>query len=199
MLNSIEQLRDDLNRARAFGALFGALGQLTIPILEETDLLRAQFVMAVSALDRYVHEITRVGMLEVFYGVRTPTNAYLRFQVGMEGVFSALADPKESAWFDAEIREKLGYQSFQHPDRIADALRLFSSRELWPSVAAQLGLTVQEVKSELSLIVERRNKIAHESDLDPGFPGARWPISTADSENAVNFIQDICEAIHVVV
>ena len=161
MLSSIEQFRDDIGRVRAIGSLFGSLGQLTIPVLDETDLLRAQFVMAVSALDRYVHEITRVGMLEVFYGVRTPTNAYLRFQVGMEGVFSALADPKESAWFDAEIRGRnSGYQSFQHPDRIADALRLFSSRELWPSVAAQLGLTVQEVKSELSLIVERRNKIA---------------------------------------
>ena len=66
MLNSIEQFREDIGRVRAIGGLYGALGQISVPVLDETDLLRAQFVMAVSALDRYIHEITRVGMLESY-------------------------------------------------------------------------------------------------------------------------------------
>jgi hypothetical protein len=199
MLNSIEQFREDIGRVRAIGGLYGALGQISVPVLDETDLLRAQFVMAVSALDRYIHEITRVGMLESYDERRPRTNAFLRFQVGMEGVMTRLDDLSGNTWFEAEIRERHGYQAFQHPEKIADAVRLFSSCELWPSVASQLGLSVQEVKSELSLIVERRNKIAHESDVDPGFPGARWPISPLDSANAVSFIEDISEAIHIVV
>ena len=199
MLNSIEQFREDIGRVRAIGGLYGALGQISVPVLDETDLLRAQFVMAVSALDRYIHEITRVGMLESYDERRPRTNAFLRFQVGMEGVMTGLDDLSGNNWFEAEIRERHGYQAFQHPEKIVAAVRLFSSCELWPSVASQLGLSVQEVKSELSLIVERRNKIAHESDVDPGFPGARWPISPLDSANAVSFIEDISEAIHIVV
>ena len=199
MLSAIEQFAEDIERVRAIGGLYGALDQLAAPALDETDLLRAQFVMAVSALDRYIHEITRVGMLEVYGGVRPPTNAFLRFQVTMDAAMTGLAGSSGSIWLETEIRERHGFVAFQHPDRIADAVRLFSSCELWPSVASHLGLTVQEVKSELGLIVERRNKISHESDLDPNFPGVRWPISPVDSANAVDFIREVCEAIHTVV
>ena len=78
-------------------------------------------------------------------------------------------------------------------------MRLFSSCELWSSVAVQLGMTVQDVKTRLSLIVERRHKIVHEADLAPSYTGAvvRWPITPTDSADAVDFIQDVCEAIHV--
>ena len=104
-----------------------------------------------------------------------------------------------NAWFETAIREKHGHVAFQHPDKIADAVRLFSSRELWPSVASDLGSTVQDVKDRLRLIVERRNRIVHEADLDPSYPGIRWPISPSDSAEAADFIRDVCEAIHAVV
>ena len=112
---------------------------------------------------------------------------------------TGLAGSSGDTWFEMGIREKHGYLAFQHPDRVADAVRLFSSCELWPSVASQLGMTVQDVKTRLRLIVERRNKIAHEADLDPSFPGSRWPISPSDSANTVDFITDVCEAIHSIV
>jgi hypothetical protein len=56
-----------------------------------------------------------------------------------------------------------------------------------------------ETRPELQLIVDRRNKIAHEADADPSFPGARWPLSTADVEGATKFIEELCEAIHAVI
>ena len=199
MLRSIEQLREDIGRVRAMGLLYEALEHVAVPDLDESDLLRAQFVMAVSALDRYIHEITRVGMLESYEGKRPCTNAFLRFQVGMKSIIGGLDESSGNAWFEAEIRERHGYQAFQHPERIADAVRLFSACELWASVATQLGLNPQIVKSELRLIVERRNKIAHESDLDPSVPGSRWPISLAETESATGFIHEICEAIHIIV
>ncbi len=190
-----------MDRVRVLGGLYGALGQLTTPAVDATDLLRAQFVMSVSALDHYVHEITRVGMLEVYDGKRPPTNAFLRFQVSLDAALTGLAGTSGNSWLETEIRARHGYQAFQHPDRIADAVRLFTSCELWPSVASRLGLSVQDVKDQLRLIVDRRHKIAHEADLAPSYTGAvvRWPITPADSANAVSFIEDVCEAIHVVV
>jgi hypothetical protein len=46
---------------------------------------------------------------------------------------------------------------------------------------------------------DRRNKIAHEADMDPSYPGARWPISETDVNKALDFIEQLCEAIHVAV
>ena len=56
------------------------------------------------------------------------------------------------------------------------------------------------VKSRLSAIVKRRNQIVHESDLDPTFPGTvtRWQISPIDVSDTLEFVQDVCEAIHIV-
>ena len=199
MLDAIEQFRKNVDRVRAIGGLYEALEQLTTPVVDTTDLLRTQIVMIVSALDHYIHEITRIGMLEIYDGVRSPTNAFLRFQVALDAALSGFTEQGGSTWLETEIREKHGYQVFQQPDKIADAVRLFSSCELWPSVASQLGLTTQEVKDELRLIVDRRNKIVHEADLDPSYPGIRWPIAPSDSARAVDFIQSVCEAIHSVV
>ena len=70
MPDSIQQFRENIERVRVLGGLYGVLDQMTTPAVDATDLLRAQFVMAVSALDHYVNEITLVGMLEVYEGQR---------------------------------------------------------------------------------------------------------------------------------
>lgn len=198
MLDAIEQFRKNVDRVQVISGLYETLDKLTTPVVDTTDLLRTQIVMIVSALDHYIHEITRIGMLEICDGVRRPTNAFLRFQVALGAALSGFTEQGGSTWLEMEIREKHGYLAFQHPDKIADAVRLFSSCELWPSVASQLGMTTQEVKGELLLIVERRNKIVHEADLNPSYPGSgdRWPISPSDSARAIDFIQRVCEAIH---
>ncbi len=163
-------------------------------------MLRAQIVMIVSALDLYIHEITRVGMLEVYSGNRPQTDAFLRFQVTLDSAIDGIANPHVSNWLDIEIRERHSHLSFQDPDNIADAVRRFSSCELWPSVARHLNLDVQEVKIRLRTIVKRRNQIVHEADLDPTYPGTvnRWPITPSDVISTIDFVQDVCEAIDII-
>lgn len=170
-----------------------------MPGLDIDDLLRAQIVLAVSALDYYVHELTRLGMIEVFEGHRPQTDAFQKFQVTMIGAINGIATPGTSGWLDNEIRTKHGYASFQQADKVADAIRLFSGVPLWNSVSAQLGIDAALLKQQLRLIIERRNKIAHEADLDPSFPGVRWPITAANAIEATDFIESLCEAIHAVV
>lgn len=199
MINALQHFQKNIERVKNIGGLYSALNQLTTPVVDKTDLLRTQIVMTVSALDHYIHEITRIGMLDIYKGKRPSTPAFLRFQVAMDTAMQELASQGSSAWLETEIREKHGYLAFQHPDKIADAVRLFYSGELWPSVASKMGLTVQGVKNDLRLIVDRRNKIAHEADLDPSFPGTRWPISPSDSAHTIDFIQRVCEAIYFVV
>ena len=72
---------------------------------------------------------------------------------------------------------------------------MFHGQPLWRGVAVRLGLSEVLIKDQLRLIVERRNKIAHEADIDPSFPGARWPISLQDTLDSINFIKIIGQAI----
>ena len=201
MLDILEQFRENIRRVNALGGLYDVLSQQATSAPDLTDLLRSQIVMAVSALDHYVHEITRVGMLEVYDGKRPQTPAFLRFQVTMEATLQGIVSGQQNdGWLDEEIRKKHGYLAFQHPDRIADAVRLFSTRELWTSVASELNLEIDDVKTQLRLIIDRRNQIAHEADLDSRLPGGnRFSISPSDTKKTIDFIQDVGEAIHVVV
>ena len=102
------------------------------------------------------------------------------------------------AWFDAEIRHRHGFLTFQMPDKVADAIRLISDVKLWAAVAPSFGTTDVAAKTQLKLIVERRNKIAHEADQDPTTPGQRWPIDELLVANAVDFLKRTVAAIHAV-
>ncbi len=102
-------------------------------------------------------------------------------------------------WLDAEIRERHGWLSFQDPDKIADALRLISDQKIWNEVGGRIGMDAGAVKMEFKLIVDRRNKIAHEADMDPSAPGARWPIDEALTKDAIDYIEKVAHAIFDVV
>lgn len=64
-------------------------------------------------------------------------------------------------------------------------------------MGTRLGTSHQDIKGQLSLIVERRNKIAHEADIDPTYEiGRRWEINEELVLEAVDFLQKIVETIH---
>ena len=194
MKAAIEQFRQNIAYVRHLSHVHAVAS--SSPGLDASDILRAQIVSAVSALDHYVHEVTRLGTLEVFNRKRTRTPAFDRARVSLEAVLTALDTPGGDDWLDDQIRHDHSFQSFQTPDKIADAVRLFSSVPLWERVAEELHVDLREVKDQLKLIVDRRNKIAHEADLDPTYPGVRWPIDAALVNGAVDFIEQVCEAIH---
>jgi hypothetical protein len=197
-MTPIDQFRANMSRVRHLGSLFVTIKGLTMAAVDLTDILRAELVMAVSALDHLVHELARVGMLDVYHGRRSETDAYRRFRVSMGAAALGLAAPSVSDWFDAAIRDSHGWLSFQRPEKIADAVRLFSTVVLWDAAAARLGLSAADMKTRLQAIVDRRNKIAHEADLDPTLPGATWPIDEVLVNEAVDFIEQVGEAIAAV-
>jgi len=178
------------------GGLYKALSGLTTAAVDASDLLRAQVVLAVSALDYYIHEVTVLGMVAVFEGRRPVTQAFQKYRVAV-GAVSLGMSTRSSSWFETEIRERHSFQSFQQPDKVADAIRLFSDVKLWQEVASRMSSTEKDVKDQLKLIVDRRNKIAHEADLDPSYPGTRWPIKEMDVDLSLQFLRAVCESIHV--
>ncbi|MEQ8962165.1 MAG: HEPN domain-containing protein [Coleofasciculus sp. C2-GNP5-27] len=246
MQSALDQFRISIVRVRELISLHNSVKAQSTTALDLSDILRAALVLAVSALDYYVHEVVTLGMLEIHRGQRSEPNpprnssqsAFSRFQVSLGGArqerliamdiaswleneiqqsqgssflqqshtVSALLPVISSgilnrlnnaSWLEDEVRERLSYQSFQQPEKIADAIRLISDKKLWEEVAQKLGRSAKEVKQQLSAIVDRRNKIAHEADIDPTYNiGSRWNIDESLVSDAVNFVEQVVESIH---
>jgi len=178
-------------------------------ILQPDELLRAEWVARVSALDLYIHELVAQRMLDIFEGRRTSSAAYLRFHVSTETLNRIRVAPTPSdasAAFDLFVRSHLGRITFQFPEDIADGVRLCSTIELWNEVALFLGATqatkaeeAKNLKRQLSLLIGRRNAIAHEGDLQQSPLREPWPISRADLIFVGAQIERIVRAIDAVV
>lgn len=196
-------------RCAQLSALHGYLEKNTSGVLQPDELLRAEWVARLSALDLYVHELVAQQMLEIFQGRRHVTPAFLRFQVSndtLNRVRSAASTSDAGAAFDLEIREQLGHLTYQDPEKIAEGVRLCSTVELWHAVALRMGASqatktarAQTLKRELSLIVRRRNKIAHEGDLHPSTPREPLPLTKSDLSYVENTIKILAESINDVV
>lgn len=191
----IENFRLNLTRVRALGVLYKALVTLTTKVIDTSDILRAQIVLVVSSLDYYIHQVVLLGMSDAFDDKRPKTQSFLNFRVSMDSVIKG-SDTVDSIWFQEEVRDNHSFLSFQKPDRIADAIRFFSDIKLWQEVSKILSMPEKDIKDNLTLIVDRRNKIAHEADMDPSYPGLRWPITENDVEQTIDFIEKLCDAIH---
>jgi RiboL-PSP-HEPN len=248
MQSALDQFRISIGRVRDLIALHNSVKAQATGALDVSDMLRAALVLAVSALDYYVHEVVTLGMLEIHRGHRseptpsanTTQSAFTRFQVSLGGArqdrlaaidiaswleteiqqahgyaflqqshtISALIPAisnsivnrlNNASWLEDEIRERLGYQSFQQADKIADAIRYISDKKLWDEVATKMSKPAKDVKQQLNSIVDRRNKIAHEADIDPTFNiGSRWNIDEVLVGDAVDFIEILVESIHQV-
>lgn len=199
MNNAHRQFQENMARARNLGGLANGLGPLITEAVDVSDMWRAQLVLSVSALDHFIHEVVRLGMIRATDGQRPKTDSYQRFTIPAHAVQAALSGQSTSEWMGNVVREKHAHLSFQDPEKIADAIRLISPVELWNEVGVRTGLQAKDVKMRLKLIVERRNKIAHEADIDPSSPGYRWPITHEMAEDASSFIETVCNAILTIV
>ena len=201
----LDLFKENIRRARDITSIFRVMTAQTTQAFDLSDVLRASLVMLVSALDHFIHEMVRLGMLEAYRAERTRTPAFLRFQVTLDSVLETSSDFDPEARLDSQIRERHGHQSFQTPESIADALRLVSDVALWNEVADGLGMGRRGVTDRLALIAQRRNKIAHEADMMPDYAGqivysdSRFPIDEGMVDDAINFIDRVSETIYTLV
>lgn len=185
------KIRDNISLAESLQTQFTAL--------DLSDILRAQIVFSLSALDLYIHEIVRMKMSEILKGFRTPTTNFNSYQIPMAIAAEWQQGTISQDWLDAVVREKHGHLTFQMPDKISAAVKIISDVELWKEVGLHLGEDPKDIKTQLKLYVSRRNKIAHELDLQPTIPYSRWPIASTDARSCIDFIEKIVLAIdHVI-
>lgn len=197
MQRAYDQFVDNMKYVKELDALFIHLkDNLHLPN-DLTDILRAEWVYSVSAMDKLIHELVRIGMIETFQGRRPQTAKFSSFGITTNTLLSNISNtgyPPEY-WFEQEIIEKHKHLAFQAPEKIADALSLiWNDQHKWQTLAAMLGTNQQTLTTQLKTIVNRRNQIVHEADLDLT-TGVRNSVDKIDIDDVVTFIERLSEAI----
>ncbi len=131
-----------------------------------SDLLRWQWVQCVSAFDKFMHDLVRVGMLEIFVGNRIPTPKYNTFQIDIQTYGDMTNNLIDAGLiFERKIILKHGFLAFQDPNKVADALSfIWNENDKWDKISNLLGMAKNDCTTYLKNIVIRRNQIVHEGD-----------------------------------
>lgn len=205
MLQALNQFKNNIRNIRDLDTRYVQLTQ-AVPADDFSDLLRAEIVYAISALDKFIHELVRIGMVEIYAGRRTSTVQYDNFQLSLRTVATiqnainqnatGVVGPPPESYFEQEIITKHSHLAFQDPDKINVALNLCSDRpHKWQNVANNMGIAEADLKIELKNIVSRRNAIVHEADLDIQ-TGNKNTILHSDAVTMINFIEKLGEEIY---
>lgn len=170
MLNSKIAFQKNIRQANELGGLYDHLSTLVTIQEQFDDLLRSQIVYAVSAFDKLMHDLIRIGIVQIFEGTRSPTGKYQNEGIPIQHLAQLMpgSTPPPAMRFEEIVREKLSTLSFQDPNKIVDGLSfIWNENQKWQHIARGLGMSDGDVKRKQKLIVTRRNAIVHEADLDP--------------------------------
>jgi len=198
MLSALTEFDSSIRRVRELEALYHHLKNILQLPNDLSDLLRSEIVYSVSALDKLIHELVRIGMIEIYCNRRSPTNKYNNFAISLQterNISTTSIQPPEY-WVEQEIVNKHKQLSFQDPQNIADALSLiWNENHKWQKIAIRIGQDPRTLKTQLKNIVNRRNQIVHESDIDI-ILGTKNRITESDTKLIVDFIELLGKAIY---
>lgn len=190
MFNAKRIFHNNIRQANELGGLYDLMSQ-SVAIPEQfDDLLRSQVVNAVSAFDKLMHDLIRIGMVRIFENQRRPTGKYLNEAVAIQHLpgLAAGAIPPPPVRFEEIVREKLSKLSFQDPVKIADGLSyIWDDNQKWQRISQGLGMNDEDVKRKQRLIATRRNAIVHEADLDP-VTNQKLTITRAEAADISDFL-----------
>jgi hypothetical protein len=190
MASALLQFQNNIDSIKDLKGTTDTISSITTPVLNVSDFYRAQIVLVVSALDHFVHEHVLTEMIEIYRGNKSVTSAFMKFPIPLSCAYNSTSRPLDILVLDA-IRTRHSWLSFQDPDKIADAIRLISEMNIWEELARNMRLAPRDLKTRIKLIIERRNKIAHEADMDPTNPGEKWPITSNDVLETINFVSKV--------
>jgi hypothetical protein len=173
------------------------------------DLRRLAIVMAVAALDTYMHRLVVSRAYSQAPMPRTLADMTVRFGDLVNQADAAVVAHREARDTRPRVpakrllRERLLRETFQRYERVSEALAMAGKPKSWKEIAKAMpsSPTQEVVKMTLDTLVERRNAIVHEGDyerLDRPQRARVATVSPREARQSVKFISDLIEAIHQV-
>lgn len=190
---SVSKLTHGCDRADGLWNIFEYIKASAPAALDCSDILRSSLVLTVSAFDLFMHDIYRGEVLDrLRSGRSTPA-----LKVPFDAVIASGTSQIEL--IDECISRENSYKSFVAPDKVADCLRVLVENP-WDKISSELGESARNLKVRLKGVVDLRNRIAHEADVNPAYAGIElWPIYSADVSTSITFIRNLSHGIARVV
>ena len=166
--------------------------------LDATILLRSQFVLIVSAFDTYIHSVVINKIIDRYFSSGQKLNIQLDIPLSLAYEMKSLnVDMQKNKLYSFLVR-KLSRDSFQSPKSIEYAFSMININKIWTKLGDRMQMQPDDVKNMLSIIVKRRNKIAHESDWNI-VTGTYEDIELKDILECKEFINNMVDSIDDIV
>lgn len=171
---------------------------------EVKDILRSQIVFLDSAFDFYVHELLKLGIINLFHGDWTPkTEKYQNLQTDMKTLELAVSDDGSDEWLKDWINSKYAGISFMSYSMFEDACKLLGLhiKEIADKAFHDINShepTKIQLREAIDGLFIRRNQIAHQSDKKRE-NAERQDITYEYVASKLKDIQKIIEAVNICV
>ena len=184
---------DQITSLRSLSSIHQYLDENAV-FMDASALLRSEYVLIVSAFDNYLHNLVRRKIRDNFFNSQfLPPNLSLPITTYLS-IHNETSTTIQQQLLDASLRALLEKDSFQSPKSVEYALGLINIKSIWSKVAPIMGDTAEHVRDRLAIIVQRRNQIAHEADIDPSTATLRV-INMQTVEDCRDFIQKLVGAV----
>lgn len=196
MLQSHKRFVELVQDTQNVETLYNYFEHSVVPV-DISDLLRWQWVQCISAFDKFVHDVVRVGMVEIFLENRTPTPKYNTFQIDIQTYGDMINNIIDASLiFERKIILKHGFLAFQDPSKVADALSyIWNENDKWGKISNLMGMSKDDCTTYLRNIVIRRNQIVHEGDYTDSL-SRRQDIFLQDVIDIRDYILKLGQAIY---
>ena len=166
-----------------------------ISAFDISELLRAEYVLIVSALDYYIHGVVREGLIKQFVDADvTKGNTICVPLATVRVLLDVTSNDERINILEGQLDEITSKYSYQAPQAIEKALGLLNLKKIWTAIGDVCGLPPGDIRTTLSLIIDRRNMIAHEADID--FTSSiKREITANDIEECMAFIKMLVESL----
>ncbi|MFN0048025.1 MAG: HEPN domain-containing protein [Cytophagales bacterium] len=193
---AIQQFRLNINSVRQLDALYLQFSTI-LPALDLSEILRAEIVLSVSALDCFIHDLIRLATIEIYSGLRDYGANSIKPDQNPERLnrLLRLSKAEQLSEIDFEVRKLHKTKSFQKPEIIRDNILKIGVENIWLRISNDLNIPQVELENTLQLIIERRDAIVHEADIDVS-TGFKRSIEQLDTSNNVKLIELICESMY---
>ena len=168
--------------------------EANFPILkkESGEILRAVIVLTVSALDTFLHDFYRTEIVDVYLGKKVRNIHFEKIKInlkGMKEIDEALSSAQKENLLTSELRRIQKQDSYQSNRSIENLFSTLDVKNIWSKleIFGINGLKSSEIKQELAIIIDRRNKISHESDWDY-VNEKKFPIELLDVNSVLDFV-----------
>lgn len=188
------------SRSRDTLKLYDALKLIGATDVTCDDALRSAWIQSVSSFDFFLHEI--VATEAVF---RSKNRLATRnISLPLEATIIE-DDIDRHIAIETHIRLGNSYKAFVAPSKLAEVLACFTS-DPWEKIVKEFNAatgennTTKQLKETLGNIWDRRNKIAHEADINPTLSGVElWPMFRVDVNFTIDFIIKLATCIPEVI